>query len=70
MLAGYVPYQVVYLRQLLGEHRWGTLVKEAWAARDVIGPLARELYDQGMTPFAFVVWRGIVAGTAERVREL
>ena len=30
----------------------------------IIGPLARELYDQGMTPFAFVVWRGIVAGAA------
>lgn len=30
----------------------------------VLGPLARGLYDQGMEPFAFVVWRGIVAGTA------
>lgn len=30
----------------------------------VLGPLARGLYDQGMTPLAFVVWRGIVAGTA------
>jgi len=30
----------------------------------ILGPLARSLYDQGMTPFAFVVWRGLVAGTA------
>ena len=30
----------------------------------ILGPLARGLYDQGMSPFAFVVWRGLVAGTA------
>ena len=30
----------------------------------IIGPLAAILYDQGMTPFSFVVWRGIVAGGA------
>jgi drug/metabolite transporter (DMT)-like permease len=30
----------------------------------VLGPLARGLYDQGMEPFAFVVWRGVIAGTA------
>ena len=28
----------------------------------ILGPLARLLYDQGMTPLAFVVWRGIIAG--------
>lgn len=41
LLAGYVPYQVVYLRQLWRERRWTTLGKEAWAARDVVGPLVR-----------------------------
>jgi asparagine synthase (glutamine-hydrolysing) len=41
LLAGYVPYQVVYLRQLWRERRWQTFRKEAWAARDVVGPLAR-----------------------------
>ncbi|MBM4408844.1 MAG: hypothetical protein FJ038_09685 [Chloroflexi bacterium] len=30
----------------------------------VLGPLARLLYEAGMTPFAFVVWRGIIAGAA------
>ncbi len=30
----------------------------------ILGPLAGTLYDQGMTPFSFVVWRGIVAGAA------
>src|SRR5205814_862337 len=30
----------------------------------ILGPLARLLYDQGMTPFSFVIWRGIVAGAA------
>ena len=30
----------------------------------IIGPLARVLYDAGMTPFSFVVWRGIIAGAA------
>ena len=30
----------------------------------VLGPLARLLYDAGMTPFAFVVWRGVIAGAA------
>jgi asparagine synthase (glutamine-hydrolysing) len=41
LLAGYVPYQAVYLRQLWRERRWRTLEKEAWAARDVVVPLAR-----------------------------
>jgi len=41
LLAGYVPYQIVYLRQLRREHRWAALAREAWLARDVIGPLVR-----------------------------
>ena len=30
----------------------------------ILGPMAAGLYDRGMEPFAFVVWRGIVAGAA------
>jgi drug/metabolite transporter (DMT)-like permease len=30
----------------------------------ILGPLARLQYDAGITPFAFVVWRGLVAGAA------
>lgn len=41
LLAGYVPYQFVYLRQLLRERRFKTFVGEAWAARDVLFPLLR-----------------------------
>src|SRR5438270_296277 len=41
LLAGYVPYQFVYLRQLLRERRFGRLLAEAWAARDVLWPLLR-----------------------------
>ncbi|MDI3298720.1 MAG: asparagine synthase (glutamine-hydrolyzing) [Bacillota bacterium] len=41
LLAGYVPYHFVYLRQLLRERRWGRLLREAWAARDVLAPLVR-----------------------------
>lgn len=41
LLAGYVPYQAVYLRQLLRERRFGRWIKEAWAARDVLWPLIR-----------------------------
>ncbi len=41
LLAGYVPYQYVYLRQLLRERRYRDLLTEAWAARDVLLPLVR-----------------------------
>jgi asparagine synthase (glutamine-hydrolysing) len=41
LLAGYVPYHLVYLRQLLRERRWGRLVLEALASRDVLWPLIR-----------------------------
>lgn len=30
----------------------------------ILGPLARLLYDEGMTPLAFIVWRGGIAGVA------
>ena len=42
LLAGYVPYHVVYLRQLWRQRRWGRLLAEAWATRDVLRSLARQ----------------------------
>ncbi len=39
LLAGYVPYQMVYLRQLAKERRWALLLREALAASDVLWPL-------------------------------
>jgi asparagine synthase (glutamine-hydrolysing) len=48
LLAGYVPYQYVYLRQLLRERRIRLLAKESLAARDVLAPLVRQkLADRG-----------------------
>jgi asparagine synthase (glutamine-hydrolysing) len=41
LLGGYVPYQYVYLRQLLRERRYGAFAREAWDARDVLAPLLR-----------------------------
>ncbi len=41
LLGGYVPYQYVYLRQLLRERRYAAFAREAWDARDVLGPLLR-----------------------------
>ncbi len=42
LLAGYVPYQYVYLRQLAKEHRVAALTRETVAARDVLSPLVRQ----------------------------
>jgi asparagine synthase (glutamine-hydrolysing) len=48
LLAGYVPYQYVYLRQLARERRWRLLAREGLAARDVLAPLVRQrLADRG-----------------------
>ncbi len=41
LLAGYVPYQYVYLRQLLKERKFGAFQREAWASRDVLQPLIK-----------------------------
>lgn len=41
LLAGYVPYQWYFLRQLAAERRFGRLAKEAWLGRDVVWPLVR-----------------------------
>ena len=38
LLAGYVPYQFFYLRELLRERKFGVLAREAWGARDTVGP--------------------------------
>ena len=38
LLAGYVPYHFVYLRQLWRQRKVGAMVKEAWAARDIMFP--------------------------------
>lgn len=46
LLAGYVPYQLVYLRQLLRERRFALLVREAICARDTVVPLVwRKMVD-------------------------
>jgi asparagine synthase (glutamine-hydrolysing) len=48
LLAGYVPYQFVYLRQLLRERDYRRFAEEGWAARDVLWPLLRRrLADRG-----------------------
>jgi len=41
LLAGYVPYQYVYLRELLERRRLREFAAEAWAARDVLLPLVK-----------------------------
>ena len=52
------------LRALSPSVRGSLLIVTAATFAGILGPLARMLYDQGMTPFAFVVWRGIIAGGA------
>jgi asparagine synthase (glutamine-hydrolysing) len=41
LLAGYVPYQYVYLRELLRKRQLGAFTREAWASRDVLKPLVK-----------------------------
>ena len=41
LLAGYVPYQYVYLRQLLRDKKYLEFLKEGFLARDTVGPLVR-----------------------------
>ena len=41
LIAGYVPYQLVYLRQLRKEGKYEELREEATASRDVLWPLAK-----------------------------
>lgn len=42
LLAGYVPYHYVYLRELLRRRRYGRALREALAARDLLFPLVRQ----------------------------
>ncbi|HEX3454586.1 MAG TPA: asparagine synthase (glutamine-hydrolyzing), partial [Gaiellaceae bacterium] len=47
LLAGYVPYQYVYLRELLRRRRLRAFATEAWESRDVLRPLVkRRLWDR------------------------
>ncbi len=52
------------IRTLSPGVRGSLLIVTAATFAGILGPLARMLYDEGMTPFAFVVWRGIIAGGA------
>jgi drug/metabolite transporter (DMT)-like permease len=52
------------LRALSPAVRGSVLIVMGATFAGIVGPLARLLYDAGMTPFSFVVWRGIVAGAA------
>jgi asparagine synthase (glutamine-hydrolysing) len=47
LLGGYVPYQYVYLRQLLREHRYREFALESAKARDTVGRLARRRLWEG-----------------------
>jgi asparagine synthase (glutamine-hydrolysing) len=48
LLAGYVPYHYVYLRELVRRRRYGLALREAVAARDLLLPLVRQrLADRG-----------------------
>jgi asparagine synthase (glutamine-hydrolysing) len=46
LIAGYVPYQLVYLRQLRKEGKYDELRREATASRDVLMPLAKRRLKQ------------------------
>ena len=46
LIAGYVPYQLVYLRQLRKEGKYKELREESMAARDVLWPLAKRRIKQ------------------------
>lgn len=41
LLAGYVPYQYVYLRELLRKRELRACTREAWESRDVLKPLIK-----------------------------
>ncbi|MFI5045443.1 MAG: asparagine synthase (glutamine-hydrolyzing) [Acidimicrobiia bacterium] len=41
LLAGYVPYQYVYLRELLRRRKLRAFAREAWESRDVLLPLVK-----------------------------
>jgi asparagine synthase (glutamine-hydrolysing) len=47
LLAGYVPYQYVYLRELARGRRFQSLRRETLSSRDVLTPLARTRFASG-----------------------
>ena len=51
LLAGYVPYHYVYLKQLLRERKYASFAREAWAARDVLKPLIKRRLSQRRKAF-------------------
>ncbi|MGZ4209536.1 MAG: asparagine synthase (glutamine-hydrolyzing) [Actinomycetota bacterium] len=51
LLAGYVPYHYVYLKQLLRERKYTSFLHEAWAARDVLKPLIKRRLSQRRKSF-------------------
>lgn len=51
LVAGYVPYQFIYLRQLLRERHYGLFLREASAARDILLPLLRRRRRAQRRPF-------------------
>jgi asparagine synthase (glutamine-hydrolysing) len=46
LLAGYTPYHVVYLRELLRRRRFVEMAREAWRARDIIWPMVRRRFGE------------------------
>lgn len=64
LLAGYVPYQYVYLRQLAAARQTGLLVKEAKAARDVLVPIVTQrLVDRGKRVDPTILCRPLLGDT-------
>ncbi|MHB8758403.1 MAG: asparagine synthase (glutamine-hydrolyzing), partial [Bacillota bacterium] len=51
LLAGYVPYQYVYLTQLWKERKYGRYLREVWAARDVLWPLLTRRFRERLRGF-------------------
>lgn len=67
LIAGYVPYQMVYLRQLRKEGRYDLLRREAAAARDVLWPLAKRRLKQQRKrlPMRSLLRHGFLARTRD-----
>ncbi|MET0421983.1 MAG: asparagine synthase (glutamine-hydrolyzing) [Acidimicrobiia bacterium] len=66
LLAGYVPYQYVYLRELLKHRKLRAFATEAWESRDVLMPLVkRRLSDRRKSlPIKPLLEPDFVAGLA------
>jgi asparagine synthase (glutamine-hydrolysing) len=51
LLAGYTPYHFVYLRELLRRRQFGSLLREAWRARDIIWPMLKRRFGERRRAF-------------------